>query len=254
MTPPDNEGLAILTEPDRERLLYVIEFSLAIRGPHQFFQWTQGQVQALIPHEIVHCAYGDPGRRDLNIVRLGGTSLPGGRFDRYEELLVDAHEVWHERGKRPLAVGLETNGFELPERLRALVQKLQLGHCAVHGAQGLNGAPGTFFAFLRMPAALTPRRAYLLDLLLPYLHMAFLRALAHHNGHDRRAPAVPSPITNRERQILRWVHEGKSNREIGEVLSISPLTVKNHVQSILKKLHAQNRAQAVGRALSLKII
>ena len=42
--------------------------------------------------------------------------------------------------------------------------------------------------------------------------------------------------------------------QIGEVLSISPLTVKNHVQKILRKLGASNRAQAVSKALSLGLI
>jgi len=47
---------------------------------------------------------------------------------------------------------------------------------------------------------------------------------------------------------------GKSNIEIGTILTISPLTVKNHVQKILRKLNVQNRTQAVGRALALRIL
>ena len=50
------------------------------------------------------------------------------------------------------------------------------------------------------------------------------------------------------------MREGKSNQEIGTILGISPLTVKNHVQKILKKLRVQNRAQAVGKAIALRLI
>jgi DNA-binding CsgD family transcriptional regulator len=38
------------------------------------------------------------------------------------------------------------------------------------------------------------------------------------------------------------------------ILTISPLTVKNHVQKILRRLNVLNRAQAVGKALSLRIL
>ena len=39
-----------------------------------------------------------------------------------------------------------------------------------------------------------------------------------------------------------------------EAMKISPLTVKNHVQKILRKLNVVNRAQAVGKALELRIL
>ena len=63
-----------------------------------------------------------------------------------------------------------------------------------------------------------------------------------------------STITEREKQILGWVREGMSNHEIGTELGISPLTVKNHVQKILRKLGAANRAQAVARAMTLNLL
>jgi DNA-binding CsgD family transcriptional regulator len=61
-------------------------------------------------------------------------------------------------------------------------------------------------------------------------------------------------LTPREQQILQWIYHGKSNIEIGMILEISPLTVKNHVQKTLRKLNVLNRTQAVGRALALRIV
>ena len=61
-------------------------------------------------------------------------------------------------------------------------------------------------------------------------------------------------ISEREEQVLIWVREGMSNQEIGVQLGISPLTVKNHVQKILRKLGATNRAQAVARAMSMNLL
>jgi DNA-binding CsgD family transcriptional regulator len=61
-------------------------------------------------------------------------------------------------------------------------------------------------------------------------------------------------LTPREQEILRWVYLGKSNGEVGAILKISPLTVKNHVQKILRKLNVVNRTQAVGKALDTRIL
>jgi NarL family two-component system response regulator LiaR len=57
---------------------------------------------------------------------------------------------------------------------------------------------------------------------------------------------VESPsalLTPREMEVLEWVAEAKSNREIAEILVISEKTVKTHVSNILKKLHLSNRTE-----------
>lgn len=56
-------------------------------------------------------------------------------------------------------------------------------------------------------------------------------------------------LSDRELEVLTVLCEGKSNREIGATLHISPLTVKTHLQSIFQKLSAADRAQAVAIAL-----
>jgi DNA-binding CsgD family transcriptional regulator len=67
-------------------------------------------------------------------------------------------------------------------------------------------------------------------------------------------PVRPAGITEREREILRWVRDGLSNQQISQQLGISALTVKNHVQKILRKLGAANRAQAVAKAMSMNAL
>jgi DNA-binding CsgD family transcriptional regulator len=58
-------------------------------------------------------------------------------------------------------------------------------------------------------------------------------------------------VTRRELDVLRLLADGKSNKAIAEVLVISDGTVKFHVNSILRKLHVANRAEAVSRYLRL---
>jgi DNA-binding CsgD family transcriptional regulator len=52
-------------------------------------------------------------------------------------------------------------------------------------------------------------------------------------------------LTNRERQILRLMAEGRRNPEIADGLFLSPLTVKTHVNHIFSKLGVQNRVEAI---------
>lgn len=56
---------------------------------------------------------------------------------------------------------------------------------------------------------------------------------------------LPDDITNREKEILRLVAEGKNNREISAELYISEGTVKNHISSLLDKLGLRDRTQLV---------
>lgn len=61
-------------------------------------------------------------------------------------------------------------------------------------------------------------------------------------------------LTVRESEVLRWVANGKSAREIGEILAIAKRTVDEHVQTAMRKLGAANRTHAVALALRDDII
>ena len=61
--------------------------------------------------------------------------------------------------------------------------------------------------------------------------------------------AVAAPLTHRETQILNYIAQGNSNKQIAYILNISEQTIKNHVSSILRKLNANDRAHAVALAM-----
>ena len=58
-------------------------------------------------------------------------------------------------------------------------------------------------------------------------------------------------LTPREAEVLRWVAAGKTNREIGLILSLSPRTVTKHLEHIFAKLGVETRTAAASRALAV---
>ena len=57
-------------------------------------------------------------------------------------------------------------------------------------------------------------------------------------------------LTSRELEILKYIVEGMSNKEIANALYISEKTVKNHITSLLRKLDVEDRTQAAVFAVS----
>lgn len=56
-------------------------------------------------------------------------------------------------------------------------------------------------------------------------------------------------ITERESDVLYWIGQGKTNKEIGEILEMSPRTVNKHLEQIFKKLNVENRTAAASIAI-----
>jgi DNA-binding NarL/FixJ family response regulator len=65
----------------------------------------------------------------------------------------------------------------------------------------------------------------------------------------RTMEAVVAPLTPRETQILNYIADGNTNKQIARILEISEQTIKNHVSAILRKLNANDRAHAVVLAI-----
>ena len=58
------------------------------------------------------------------------------------------------------------------------------------------------------------------------------------------------PLSEREREVLKFVAKGLSNKEIAVSMRLGPSTVKRHVENILRKLHLKNRVEAAVYAVT----
>ena len=82
-------------------------------------------------------------------------------------------------------------------------------------------------------------------LLAPAVTRLVVEQFAGTRQPDRVAAARLDGLSDREREVLLLMVAGRSNREIGDQLSISEATVKTHVMAVLRKLELRDRIQAV---------
>lgn len=253
--PALSEPFPWLTALEQERFVRAVEGSLKVRSKSQFFLWAQGAVHGLLPHSLLICACGVASEFAV-VERFSDHPVPDKQFEEMcggsDGLLAQVIQWWREGGAEPrLLCDADSVGHAA---LKPALERYKLANLAVHGTLDLKDNVTSFFTFSGIPGPLNGRHRHMLELLLPYLHTTMLRFV-----HNERSAKVPAAVlrhllTAREIEILRWVQQGKSNSEIGKVLGISPLTVKNHVQNILRKLNVQNRAQAVAKGHSLRIL
>ena len=74
-----------------------------------------------------------------------------------------------------------------------------------------------------------------------------------HPSSPRSSPLLEG-LTAREREVLRLLVSGASNREIADQLVLSVNTVKKHVFNICSKLNVQSRTQAIAKVRALNIL
>lgn len=232
-------GLVILSRQEQEYLLHAIESSLDLAKPCELFLWSQGQLQALLPHRLLACVHLGSAGEVLRTEMLHGAGIA----PAVAEALRDPAN-----GFIPALIGRWRDGACVPLALQAAddgrLASLGIDNLLAHGSEPLPGG-ATFFMLCDLPQRPGARHGHFLRLLLPHLHLALLRL----------APAdtrMPRSLSRRESQVLRWLREGKSNEEIGFLLGISALTVKNHLQRLYRVLGVNNRAHAVARSIMLR--
>jgi LuxR family transcriptional regulator, quorum-sensing system regulator CviR len=131
-----------------------------------------------------------------------------------------------------------------PPEITALCRDFGLSEGYVLGSRSaVPGAGGSLFVLKSRSLRREPRAAAVMDLLAPHLHLALYQAL-----DVDRPRASPVALSAREREVMRWLNEGKSSWEASVILGVSERTVNFHVYNVIKKLGAANRAQALAIA------
>jgi len=243
------DGAFAPTPQELERLLFAIETSHKINKRFQFFLWAQGVLQSFLPHQTLITVAGnlEAERYEVDVFSSDAVSE-----QRNPDLWHSARETaqvairhWIQKGRSPLAYSADNRNDEPDDPLLSAVWELGLGHTLAHGSRDLRGFNSSFFILGRMPRPPKRRVIEQFDVLMPFMHFAMHRYFLHEGNSSVRQNQLAIDLSGREIQIMKGVRDGLTNLEIGSELNISPLTVKNHIQRILRKLKVNNRAQAV---------
>lgn len=248
-----------LSSLELESFLLNLDGALDVRARHQLFSWTQGALRTLIQHELLICALRNDGPAMRIVDSFSTIPVEPAHFNNLfrQDMSLVPHiiKAWEENHCQPVICNTGDESHCSSSALARELTRLGASRIVAHGTHDTAGQAVTFFTFACRPGALGSRQAYFVELVVPFLHAAWVRTQI--NWHAKGTGVKPTKngiLTPREREILEWIYRGKSNIEIGMIVKISPLTVKNHVQKILRKLDVLNRTQAVGKALALRIL
>ena len=65
---------------------------------------------------------------------------------------------------------------------------------------------------------------------------------------------IDNPLSDRETEVLKLLSQGLNYKDVAETMFLSPHTVKTHIKNIYSKLHVNNRAEAIYKAIKQKLI
>lgn len=248
-----------------DRLQELVQQSLAITRHVDLFLWMQGSVREMMPHDVMIAAWGNfsSGRLNYDVIssisevrtqhlidaRENIDALMGSLFGKWQQ----QDEQWFVMNRfssLDSVVTVPANGAKcFMDRLHNMKSLLVYG---IHDLRGHNDSLYVFFD----AAAEFPLRRLSLEMLMPHIDLALRRIemLVDDNQPpeesgvvDEECSRAVSVLSEREKQIMKWVKLGKSNHEIGAILDISPNTVKNHLKRIFDKLGVSSRLQALNR-------
>jgi transcriptional regulator EpsA len=230
-----------------------------IRHHYELFLLLQGEIQHFISHQILIAAWGD--FRDSNPTFDIVSALPhvrtheiGGCGSEVERMLKDAHAYWVANGRRQAllnnanfkSIASSTCDCALHQSMRRTQSIL------VHGIRNERDQTDSIYVALDSDSVTNGRSIKrflpIVDPLITQIDVAFQKigALKPADASAKIDDSSnPGDLTKREREVIRWIAEGRTNAEIGAILGISSCTVKIHLHTILLKLGASNRTEAV---------
>jgi transcriptional regulator EpsA len=254
------DELSHLPAPSQGNVLRAIELATSVHHRGEFFLWAQGPLQALLPHGLMIGLIVSANHEVVHVDCLQGVPfdarLLAALRDPVQGLVARVERRCRELGMEAAQMGPESaeSDARMPD-LGAVWNSYDIGFGLFQGT-GLLGAGGScFFGLMGIKDAPGPMQQLLFRSLLPQMALALGRSWAF---NIKEAGPVASEVdaldlTDRQREILHWVKLGKTNLEIALIISVSPLTVKNHMQRVFRKLNVHNRAQAVARIMALRL-
>lgn len=216
------------------------------------FQSAAEELKSLVPYEYFTCVYAH--------MEDGRLCCP------YQVVNVDYPEEWvniyMERNyhltdpvvrenfsKFTLQYWADTyRAMGVDKEFRATAEEFGLYSGYTSGIRDLAGNAGGLFSFAGRAIEKCERTSAIIEVVTPHLFQALKRITS-----ADKLKSAPT-LSEREKEVLKWVALGKTTWETSVILGISERTVKFHVNNIMKKLNSVSRAHAVAIAFELGLV
>ncbi|MBI1891811.1 MAG: hypothetical protein HYS18_14275 [Burkholderiales bacterium] len=223
---------------------------------------AEGSLRDVMPHEMMICGIGGVSKQGNFVRKFLSFDCPIEAYEYYEAMLNSDGRVnsplmqkWRDT-QEPVYFQSGRDEATFPEDWVTVFNRYNMRNTIGHGVLDLTGTFSSYFIFCRLPGEVGPEQAFLLKLLTPHLHLALTRAISsveEFHGVTGKA-TLKKPLSDRQQDILYWLHEGKTNWEIAKILNLSELNVKYHIDQIFVKLDVRSRVHAVAKAHELNLI
>ena len=245
-----------------EKIFKVIQKSFTVQKHVDFFKWLQGSVSQILPHDVLVAAWGDFSSGDLNF------DVSSNIEDIRTQKLIDApgvfaylmsnlHQRWVDNSNKWFRINFfDAEGINAQSPTQFTSKLVGMNSLLVYGVKDTRGKNDCIYVFFDKAREFQVQHS-VLGLLMPHVDAA-LRRVEYIENSTTEVEMVEGlnlgGLSDREHEILHWVKTGKTNFEIGLILSISPNTVKNHLKRIFQKLDVSCRAQAAAKFAPQKAI
>ena len=233
-----------LNQAEQDRLVRAIDSALEVTRRDQFHVWLSGPFRELLPHDFLVCVVFSGGEAPKAIDGLHrglvGQDVMNALCHAQQGLALRLAKM--HRHDRRQSCALDKNAFAaLLVDDEVQVYRHMLNNVVIHRLSLLSGVVYSCLLF-NVPQDQMDRCRHLFRLVASHLKMVLSRVMPKHHWDI-------AALTPREIEILRYMSQGKSNREISAHLGISAITVKSHVSKLYRKLDVQNRDEAVSLGL-----
>ncbi len=173
-------GNASLLDPlELEALMLNMDASLKVHARHHFFTWTQGLLQNLLKHEMLICALRNSKLTSFHVDSFATSPAEPAPFsDMFrQDTSVVPHliKTWEDNYFQPVICETGNESAFAGSALARELSRIGANVVLAHGTYDLFGKPASFFTFACQSGTIGPRQAYLAELVVPFLHLAWVR-------------------------------------------------------------------------------
>jgi LuxR family transcriptional regulator, quorum-sensing system regulator CviR len=248
------QALSSLSGNDAITLLEIIHGSLACNREADFTGLFP-KIRELFPFDFAGALLGSLDNNGVTITHGANISFPEEWLREYlsnNYFLADVatKETFHTGKLKHWSYLANDYSVIVPKEIKALNMDFGVKEAYFHGGNPLAPEKNrSVFCFACPSMKPDSRTAAILEILVPHLHLALSHIFIHtlSNIHN-------TVLSNREKEVLNWLKQGKSSWDMSVILGISESTVNFHIYNIMRKLNATNRPQAVAVAVHLGLI